>query len=127
MNKSLKKAHMKRVRLRNTCVKNKTDTNRIAYIIQRNYCVSLLRKTKNDYYANLNEKDVAGNTQFWREVKPLLSDKVESSEITTLVEGEEIIKEDEEYAEILNTYFLNAVRKQTPLLIILLIQYLRRF
>ena len=66
-------------------------------------------------------------TQFWREVKPLLSDKVESSEITTLVEGEEIIKEDEEYAEILNTYFLNAVRKQTPLLIILLIQYLRRF
>ena len=66
-------------------------------------------------------------TQFWREVKPLLSDKVESSEITTLVEGEEIINEDGEYAEILNTYFLNAVGKQTPLLIIFLIQYLRRF
>ena len=62
MNKSLKKAHMKRIRLRNIYVKNKTDTNRIAYIIQRNYCVSLLRKTKNDYYTNLNEKDVAGNT-----------------------------------------------------------------
>ena len=46
MNKSLKKTHMKRSRLRNIYVKNKTDTNRIAYIKQRNYCVSLLRKTK---------------------------------------------------------------------------------
>ena len=76
MNKSLKKTHMKRSRLRNIYVKNKTDTNRIAYIKQRNYCVSLLRKTKKDHYANLNEKDVADNKQLWRTVKPLLSDKV---------------------------------------------------
>ena len=46
MNKSLKKAHMKRSRLRNIYLKSKTDTSRIAYIKQRNYCVSLLRKTK---------------------------------------------------------------------------------
>ena len=45
-NKSLKKAHMKRSRLKNIYVKNKTDTNRIPYIKQRNYCVSLLRETK---------------------------------------------------------------------------------
>ena len=63
MNKSLKKAHMKRSRLRKIYVKNKTDANRIAYIKQRNYCVSLLRKT------DLNEKD---NKQFWRTIKPLL-------------------------------------------------------
>ena len=61
MNKSLKKAHTKRRRLRKIFVKNKTDTNRIAYIKQRNYCVSLLRKTKNDHYGNLIEKDVADN------------------------------------------------------------------
>ena len=72
MNKSLKKAHMKKSRLRNIYVKNKTDTNRIAYIKQRNYCVSLLWKTEKDHYANLNEKDVADNKQFWRTVKPLL-------------------------------------------------------
>ena len=54
MNKSLKKAHMKRSRLRNIYEKNKTDTNRIAYIKQRNYCVSLLRKNKKNHYANLN-------------------------------------------------------------------------
>ena len=69
MNKSLKKAHMKRSRLRNIYVKSKADTYSIVYIKQRNYCVSLLRKTKKDYYANLNEKDIADNKQFWRTCK----------------------------------------------------------
>ena len=55
---------MTRSRLRNIYVKNKSDTNRIAYIKKRNYCVSLSRKTKKDHYANLNEKDVADNKQF---------------------------------------------------------------
>ena len=61
MNKFLKKARMKRSRLRNIYVKSKTDTNRIAHVKQRNYCVSLLRKTNKGHYANLNEKDVADN------------------------------------------------------------------
>ena len=49
MNKSLKKVHMKKSRLRNLYLKKKTDTSRIAYIKQRNYYVSLLRKTKKDH------------------------------------------------------------------------------
>ena len=69
INKSLTKAHVKRSRLRNLNLKNKTDTRRIAYIKQRDYCVSVLRKTKKDHYANLNEKDVADNKQLWRTVK----------------------------------------------------------
>ena len=110
MNKSLKKAIMKRSSLRNIFVKNKTDTNRIVYIKQRNYCVSLLRKNIKDHYANLNEGNVADNKQFWRAVKPLLSDKVKSSEKITLVEEEEIINEDGENVEILNTFFSNAIK-----------------
>ena len=111
-------------------MKNKADTNRIAYIKQRNYCASLLRKTKKDNYANLTEQDVADNKQFWRTVKSLLSDKVKSSEKITLVEGEEIINEDGENARILNRFFSNAIKnlkipeyQGTPLLIIFLIQY----
>ena len=42
MNKSLTSAHMKRSRLRNLYLKDKTETSRIAYIKQRNCCVSLL-------------------------------------------------------------------------------------
>ena len=69
-----------------------------------------MRKTKKDHYANLNEKDVADNKQFWRTVKPLLSDKIKSSDKITLVEGEEIINDDKENAEILNKFFSNAVK-----------------
>ena len=101
---------MKRSRLRNIYVKNKADINRIVCIKQRNYCVSLLRKTEKDYCASLNEKNVADNKQFWITVKPLLSDKVKSSEKITLVEAEEIINKDGENAEILNTFFSNAVK-----------------
>ena len=72
-------------------------------------------ETKKDHYANLNKKDVPDNKQFWRRVKPLLSDKVKSSEKITLVEGEEIINEDGENAEIFNTFFSNAVKNlKTP-------------
>ena len=59
---------------------------------------------------NLNEKDVADNKQFWTTVKPLLSDKVKSPEKITLVEREGIINEDGENAEIINTFFSNAIK-----------------
>ena len=107
----MKKADiMSRSRLRNIYVKNKNDTNKTAYIKQRNYCVSLLWKTKKDHYAFLSEKDIADNKQLWRTVKPLLSDKVKSSEKIILVKEEETINEDGEMAEILNTFFSNAVK-----------------
>ena len=64
---------MKRSRLRNIYLKNRSDNNKREYNKQRNYCVSLLRKTKTNFYANLNEKDLSDNKQFWRTVKPLLS------------------------------------------------------
>ena len=88
----------------------KTDTNRIAYIEQHNYFLPLPQKTDKDHYANLNKKDVADYKQFWRTVKPLLSDNVESSEKITLVEGKETVNEDGENAEILNTFFSNALK-----------------
>ena len=59
MNKPLARADMKKSRLRNQFLKNRSKVNRINFIKQRNYCVSLLRKTKKQYYANLNEKDLA--------------------------------------------------------------------
>ena len=46
MNKHLSKATMDRTRFRNKFLKNRNDENRKKYSKQRNYCVSLLRKTK---------------------------------------------------------------------------------
>ena len=82
---------MMRSRLRNIYLKDRSDNSKREYNKQINYCVSLLRKTKNKYYGNLNEKDLTDNKQFWQTVKPLLSDKIKSSKKITLVEQRETL------------------------------------
>ena len=61
MNKKLNKAIMNRSRLRNRFLKNKTKENKKAYNRQRNYVVSLLKKSKHEYHNNLNTKDIIDN------------------------------------------------------------------
>ena len=73
MTKALFKSIMERARLRNTCLKNPIVANKLAYTKQRNCCVSLLRKVKREYFANLNEKNITDNRKFWQTVKPSLS------------------------------------------------------
>ena len=107
MNKNLVNAHRIRTRLRNKFLKNRAKSNRVSYNKQQNFCVSLLRKTKKDYYGNLNEKDVIDNKMFWKTVKPLFSDKVKSSEKITLVYEDKIITTDDENGKILNSFFSN--------------------
>ena len=70
MTKNLSKEVMTRSRLRNKYLKNKMEENRLLYTEQRNKCVSLLRKTKINYYENLDEKGRTYNKIFWETAKP---------------------------------------------------------
>ena len=47
---------MKRARLRNKFLKDRNKQNKRMYSKQRNYCVSLIRKMKVDYYNTLDIK-----------------------------------------------------------------------
>ena len=67
MNKLISPARVKRTRLNNCYLKKRFEQNRRSYVKQRNYCVSLLRKTKKDYCAKLDIKDIVDNKQFWRQ------------------------------------------------------------
>ena len=49
----------------------------------RNYRIFLSIKTRKDYYANLNLKDIVDNKKFWRTVKPIFFDKTKSNEKIT--------------------------------------------
>ena len=60
-NKELSGPHKKRTQLRNRFLKKRSNQNKKLYSKQRNFCVSLLRKTKRRHYANLNHKDIADN------------------------------------------------------------------
>ena len=50
ISKLLSWAHMKRSRLQNRFLKNRSEVNRIDYIKRRNSCVSFLRKTKSNLH-----------------------------------------------------------------------------
>ena len=83
MNKTFLQAIMQRIKLRNKFLKDLTEHNKISYTKRRNWCVSLLRKEKKEYFANLNEKHVIDNKMFWQTVKPFLSKKLKSREKIT--------------------------------------------
>ena len=74
MTKELRKAIMQRSKLRNRLNKLTTIEASDNYRKQRNYCTSLLRKTKKSYFKNLNASDIS-DKKFWKIVKPLFSEK----------------------------------------------------
>ena len=75
--------------MRNKFLREKTEANRMDYNIQRNYCVLLIRKTKRDYYSNLNHKQLTDNKNFCKTVKPFFTDKgVNNEKITPIENGE---------------------------------------
>ena len=91
--------------LRNKSLKNRSNENITNYVKQQNHCVSLLRKTKREYYGNLDEKNICDNKAFWEIVKPMLSKKTKSKERINLIENDNIIKIEKGTAKVLNTFF----------------------
>ena len=108
MTKDLCKAIMVRSRLRNKYLKTKTIESRNMYKKQRNYCVTLLREAKNNYYENLNIKVITDNKRFWKHIKPFFTDKNPSNNNIILNEDSEIVSDSGKCAEIMNNFFSNA-------------------
>ena len=102
---------MRRTKLCNKFLKERTDESKKRYTSQRNYCVSLLKKTKRNYYNSLNEKDVSDNKTFWKTVKPFLSDKIVSKEQILLLENDEIISEDSKNCRIAELFLFKYCKK----------------
>ena len=105
--KTLSKAIMLRTKLRNKFFKYRSSENIINYVKQRNRRVSFLKKTKRQYYSNLNLKNICDNKSFWKIVKLMLSKKIKSNEGIALIENDEIIKTEKGTAKVLNAFFSN--------------------
>ena len=110
MTKDLSKEMVTTSRLRNKYLKDKTEETRLFYTQQRNKCVSLLIKTKINYYGNLNVKDITDNKKFWKAVKPFLSDKSKTSDKIHFNENGELLNSESETADVLNNFFSNIVK-----------------
>ena len=75
MTKSLRKEIILRSGLCNKFLKTKTEEPKQLYNKQRNLWVTLLRKAKRNYFAELDNRIPKGNRKFWKTVNPLFSEK----------------------------------------------------
>ena len=80
MTKGLHKTIMKRFRLRNQFLRDRTKTSQKEYKKQRIFCFNLMKKAKKYYFANLDVK-------FCQNVKLLFSDKVKAKTTIKLTEN----------------------------------------
>ena len=79
------------------------------YRQQRNELVAMLRRTKLHYYKHLDTHDLTDNKKFWKTVKPIFTDKIQTSQFINLLEKGEIINDDITIAEAFNEYFANII------------------
>ena len=70
----------------------------------------LVRKSKREYYGNLNENNVTDNKTFWKTGESFLSSKTTNhSKQQFLVKNDEVINDDTKVAETLSSFFKEAV------------------
>ena len=107
MTKALRKAIATRSRLENRYYHHKTTESKWVYKKQKNY-VSRLYKIeieRRKYYTNSDIKKITDNKLFWSTMKPFFSDKWTGTKSNiTLVEGNDILTEDEDVANTLNSF-----------------------
>ena len=82
---------MKRTRLRNNFLKHRCEANKRTYKTQRNLWVSLVKKTKKEYFDNFDHKKITDNKISWKTTRPFFTNKGINKESITLVQNGETL------------------------------------
>ena len=99
-----------RSKLRNKYNNEPSIQNHTVYKMQRNICTNLLRKIKFNFYNDLNPTSISDNKTFWKNVKPMYSEKKTSNTNINLVENHDVISDDNKIAGCFNNIFENTVK-----------------
>ena len=110
MNKNVQRAIMNHSRLLNRYKKEKAEATRSAYNRQRNVCIKLLRKTKKEFYNNLNVKYIPKNKLFWTFLKPSLTDKTLKNERIAIVGNKKVVSDKIKLVSVFSKSFGNIVQ-----------------
>ena len=70
----------------------------------------ILKKTKTDYFNNIDVKNITDNKRFWNAVKPFFKGKSKTCNNIILNENDEAIKDGKEIANKFNKYFENIIK-----------------
>ena len=76
MTKTLRKAIMKRSKLRSKFNEEKNIEYLSEYKRQCNLCSNLLKQSKKRHFNSLNVNDVTENKKFWKIIKPFFTEKI---------------------------------------------------
>ena len=76
--KNISKTIMVCSRLRNQFLESRSTKDKAAYNKQRSYCLSLVPKTKKDFFSNLHHKKIADRKCFRKYIKLLFPEKSSS-------------------------------------------------
>ena len=104
MTKALRKAIMRRSKLKNIFHKTRAKEDWNNYKKQRNFCVNLLRNTKKDYFQKLNIKDLTDNKKLWKTIKPFFSNKGLNSNKLMLREKDVAVADEKALATLMNNF-----------------------
>ena len=109
INRELRKAIMKRSRLKNKANKTKKEVDINNFKKQRNYVVNLNKQTKFEYFSSYNSTD---SKPFWVNCKPYFSNKHSKADTNIILnENGDLILKNEEIAKTFNDYFGSIVEK----------------
>ena len=109
MTRTLRKAIMKRSKLKNKFKKETNAKNWFSYKQQRNYCSNLLIESKTRHFDNLSVKDVTEDNRFRKTIKSFYIYETKNS-INILNETYQTIREDEKICKSFYTYFTNVTK-----------------
>ena len=102
LTKDLRKAIMKRSKLKNIANKTKDPEDIACYKKQRNLVVNMNRQAKKSYFT----ETINRSKSFWKTVKPFFCSKQSNcEERILLVEDDEVVSNEDELAFIFNKYF----------------------
>ena len=79
MTRTLRKTIMRRYQLQTKYFKNKSQNDYLAFKKQKNFCSKLYKKERKNYYNSLEIKNITDNKQFWKTIKPFLSEKIKTT------------------------------------------------
>ena len=106
MAKTLRKAIMLRSQLKNKFIKSQNNEDWSNYKKQRNFCTKFLKKTKQNYFGELDMKHLNDSRNFWKRIKPFFSDKGVKSNKMMIIEKDKLFSEERSIADVMKNYFV---------------------
>ena len=113
MNKTLRKAIMKRSKIRNTFNKKRSSENWQNYKRQRNICSNILKSTKKIPFETLNINEITDNRKFWKTIKLFFTDKCKTGNNNILTEKNETLSDNKKISNTFNEYFTTITKDVT--------------